>query len=203
MPKLMESKVEQLNKMIIDKAFEVFSEKGYIATLDEIRYSLDIGKGTLYNHFGNKEALFYSVVNQKLIELETALSNDLDTKSDVKIRLLKITEIALKFFLENLNIWRILFYQLSNRYNTHDRYKTNQKKREELLARFDCITRALEKLIEEGKTLDLFKNISPQKAGSAYFSIIMTTAHLEQGKSISPQKSAEEIVDLFMNGLAI
>lgn len=203
MPTSMESKAEQLNKLIIDKAFEIFSKKGYSATLDEIRYSLDIGKGTLYNHFGNKESLFYSVVNEKLVALEFALTSAVNDHTDFMLHFQKTTEIALKFFLENLAIWEILHYQLSNQYHTQDRYKINQEKREQLLSRFDCIPQALEQLIADGQATSQFKDLSPHKAGIAYLSMIITTAHLEQGKKINLHDSAATIVDLFINGLAL
>ena len=48
---------------ILQAAEEVFSRRGYIeATLDEIIRVADTGKGTVYNYFGNKEILFYTLV---------------------------------------------------------------------------------------------------------------------------------------------
>ena len=46
---------------ILQAAEEVFSQHGYEkATLDEIIALADVGKGTVYKYFGNKEHLFTS-----------------------------------------------------------------------------------------------------------------------------------------------
>ena len=51
---------------ILQAAEEVFSKRGYTqATLDEIIKVADTGKGTVYKYFGNKENLFYTLVEGK------------------------------------------------------------------------------------------------------------------------------------------
>lgn len=51
---------------ILQAAEEVFSQHGYEkATLDEIIALADVGKGTVYKYFGNKEHLFYKLVADK------------------------------------------------------------------------------------------------------------------------------------------
>lgn len=52
---------------ILQAAEEVFSQHGYEkATLDEIIALADVGKGTVYKYFGNKEHLFYKLVADKM-----------------------------------------------------------------------------------------------------------------------------------------
>ena len=51
---------------ILQAAEKVFSQHGYEkATLDEIIALADVGKGTVYKYFGNKEHLFYKLVADK------------------------------------------------------------------------------------------------------------------------------------------
>lgn len=48
---------------ILDAARVVFAQKGFnAATLDDVAERAEFGKGTLYNYFPNKEALFISVI---------------------------------------------------------------------------------------------------------------------------------------------
>jgi len=48
---------------ILQAAEIIFSRKGYVqATLDEIIELADTGKGTVYKYFGNKDNLFYTLV---------------------------------------------------------------------------------------------------------------------------------------------
>ena len=52
---------------ILEAALEVFSEKGFhLATVDEIAERADLGKGTLYRYFANKETLFNELVRLRL-----------------------------------------------------------------------------------------------------------------------------------------
>lgn len=51
---------------ILIAAEDVFSRRGYTkATLDEIIALADTGKGTLYKYFGNKDNLFYTLIEEK------------------------------------------------------------------------------------------------------------------------------------------
>jgi AcrR family transcriptional regulator len=65
--KMMKAKQEESKELRILKAAEqVFSRKGYEeATLDEIINIADTGKGTVYKYFGNKDFLFYTLIQSK------------------------------------------------------------------------------------------------------------------------------------------
>lgn len=55
--------LENKRQQILKAAFEVFKTKGYAGTsITDIAKQADIGKGTLYLYFKNKEELLYSVV---------------------------------------------------------------------------------------------------------------------------------------------
>ena len=57
---------------IIDAARVVFARKGFNeATLDDVAELAEFGKGTLYNYFANKEALFASVLQDSFDQLMT------------------------------------------------------------------------------------------------------------------------------------
>lgn len=55
---------------IIEAAFELFAEKGFSATrMDEIALRAGISKGSLYNYFKSKEAIFEAVVSDDIIPI--------------------------------------------------------------------------------------------------------------------------------------
>ncbi|NOR51636.1 MAG: TetR family transcriptional regulator, partial [Gammaproteobacteria bacterium] len=66
---------------IIKAAFDLFTEKGFSATkMDEIARKAGISKGSLYNYFTSKEAIFEAVVTDDIIPIvdqveETIASN--------------------------------------------------------------------------------------------------------------------------------
>lgn len=68
-------------KDILDAARAVFAEKGFDeATLDDVAVRAEFGKGTLYNYFENKEALFASVLEdsfeEAMVHVRRALDGD-------------------------------------------------------------------------------------------------------------------------------
>ncbi|MBR8829741.1 MAG: Nucleoid occlusion factor SlmA [Chroococcopsis gigantea SAG 12.99] len=61
MPKIVD--VEQYKKELLDKCFDLFTEKGYAAlTTRELAQELGVSTGTLYHYFANKADLFEQLV---------------------------------------------------------------------------------------------------------------------------------------------
>ncbi|MDN4091886.1 TetR/AcrR family transcriptional regulator [Brevibacillus agri] len=52
---------EKTKQHIVEKATELFSQKGYFATsIEDICQATGASKGSLYYHFKNKEQLFFA-----------------------------------------------------------------------------------------------------------------------------------------------
>lgn len=66
MPKISPEKIQLRKQEILDKAFEVFSTKGYSQTSmeDIVRYS-GISKGGLYTHFKSKEEILLTIAEKR------------------------------------------------------------------------------------------------------------------------------------------
>jgi AcrR family transcriptional regulator len=73
---------EKATKAIIDEALKVFVKKGYNGTtMTEIAQNIGVSKGTLYQYFDSKEALFEGVLRKGVTDFEDELS--LIKKEDV------------------------------------------------------------------------------------------------------------------------
>lgn len=65
-------KKEDTKNIILKKALELFSEKGYNAvSVDEIAKAVGIKAPSLYNHFSGKRAIFNAIVNATSKQYET------------------------------------------------------------------------------------------------------------------------------------
>lgn len=54
-------------QQILDAAFHVFAEKGFVATrIDDIAAAAGLSKGGVYNHFSSKEEIFSSMVRYRV-----------------------------------------------------------------------------------------------------------------------------------------
>ncbi|QQS67572.1 MAG: TetR/AcrR family transcriptional regulator [Chlorobiota bacterium] len=107
MEEIIISRKEKENKArseyIINIAKRIFAIKGYHATtLDDVAQSSEFGKGTLYNYFESKEALFYAVLEDIRIKMnlvsETSFKNDSDT---FQIKIEKFVKGSLKYFFDS------------------------------------------------------------------------------------------------------
>lgn len=95
---------------ILAAAAAVFAERGFHrATLDEIVQAAGTGKGTVYHHFGNKEQLFWAVIEHQ----EQALWEDLAAvaaRQEIALaeRVLGMVETYMSFVARRHDLWRAL-----------------------------------------------------------------------------------------------
>lgn len=94
-------------------AEKVFSLYGYEkATLDEIIALADVGKGTVYKYFGNKEKLFYKLVYDKNKPFVEDLRNAVAKETDLEKKLLSYFKVMVDFYYENAPLWQIIFFEM-------------------------------------------------------------------------------------------
>ncbi len=94
-------------------AEKVFSLYGYEkATLDEIIALADVGKGTVYKYFGNKEKLFYKLVYDKNQPFVEDLRNAVAKEIELEKRLLAYFKVMVDFYYENAPLWQIIFFEM-------------------------------------------------------------------------------------------
>ncbi|UCH25766.1 MAG: TetR/AcrR family transcriptional regulator [Trueperaceae bacterium] len=73
-----ELRSEATHQALIDAARELFTEKGMdLATIDDITSRADVGKGTFYYHFDNKNEL----IRELLQDIMQQLCDEIDTRS--------------------------------------------------------------------------------------------------------------------------
>ncbi|MFK5978828.1 MAG: helix-turn-helix domain-containing protein [Rhizobiaceae bacterium] len=87
----------------------VIANNGFIAcTMEQIASEAGLGIATLYRHFGDKENLLTSFVNQlhPRLDIQSILSaQDVSLERDLR----KVITIALQFFSDNLELAKILY----------------------------------------------------------------------------------------------
>lgn len=105
-------KIEK-EKRILEAAEEVFSKYGYTqATLDEIIKIADTGKGTIYNYFGNKEQLFYRLMENKNTIFITRLEEAINNADTFEEKFKGYFAVLVDFITENRTLWQVLHYEM-------------------------------------------------------------------------------------------
>ena len=99
---------------ILLAAEDVFSRRGYTkATLDEIIALADTGKGTLYKYFGNKDNLFYTLIEEKHNKLMEDLHAITAEADGIRSKLQAYLNCMLAFLRSNKGLWLIVWYELN------------------------------------------------------------------------------------------
>ncbi len=101
------------DKRILLAAEQVFSGRGYEkATVDEIIALADVGKGTVYKYFGNKEQLFYKLVSDKNEPFVKQLRQAVDSAAGLEAKLLSYMAEMIDFYRKNQGLWQIICFEM-------------------------------------------------------------------------------------------
>ncbi len=96
---------------ILNAARTVFSEKGLVAsTIDDIAERADVGRGSFYYHFENKDEIIRRVIERILAELVEQMKDKCKGQEDLRSVLDAMIDAHIEFF---SNRWEdfVLYYQ--------------------------------------------------------------------------------------------
>jgi len=129
---------------ILHAAMEVFSERGfYEADVEEIAERANVGKGTVYNHFVNKQKLFLSVVEWGLENLKETILARTESLGSFQERIHSALRVYFEFFENRKNFFRVLIHEKSN-----FREKTEKRFTKKYFAYLHLLENAIKRGIE-------------------------------------------------------
>ncbi|MCQ2359006.1 MAG: TetR/AcrR family transcriptional regulator [Phascolarctobacterium sp.] len=100
-------------KRILLAAEEIFSKYGYEkATLDEIISLADVGKGTVYKYYGNKEQLFYKLIQEKNEQYIIALQNAVSSQETLQGKIYAYLVEMITFYKKYANLWQTIYFEM-------------------------------------------------------------------------------------------
>ena len=143
------------SEAILESAMDVFSERGfYEADVGEIAERANVGKGTVYNHFENKQKLFLSVVEWGLETLKEKIINETRDLLNFKDKINTALYVYFSFFEYRKNFFRVLIYEKSN-------FREQMEKR--FTKKYFTHLHLLENAIKRGIELDELKRVDPHQ----------------------------------------
>lgn len=135
------------SEAILVSAMEVFSESGfYKADVEEIAERANVGKGTVYNHFGNKEKLFLSVVEWGLENLNEKIIAATKNLGNFQEKIHTALLVYFEFFENQKNFFRVLVHEKSN-----FRERTEKRFTKKYFAHLHLLENTFKRGIETGK----------------------------------------------------
>jgi AcrR family transcriptional regulator len=91
----------EVDGRILDAARRIFVERGFEgASIDEIAEAARAGKPTIYGRFGDKRALFTTVVTRDVLSRITQFKGELPTGGTIEERLARLATAAVHWTLE-------------------------------------------------------------------------------------------------------
>ena len=175
---------------IIDSATELFHKKGYRATtLDDVSSELGITKAAVYHYVSSKEELLYIIYIQALENIfrNTSKISEMDLPADEKLRLI-IQNHVKDIIIQSVSIFSVFFTE------ENQLSKKNFKKIQEEKKKYN---RIVEKIIEDGISLGLFRDVDPRLQANSIIGMCNWVY-----KWYKPDKSPytpDQIADHFVN----
>jgi AcrR family transcriptional regulator len=171
-------RVSRTRQKLLDAARSLFAEKGLdLTTIDDITERADVGKGTFYYHFKNKEGLIKVMINNVLGELTAALNKKAEGITDLSELMDTLIGVHIEFFSTRWEDF-VLYYQGRADLKLKEGYTVLE---EPFLDYLEAIETLLNSLIKHRLPKPVAHRIACATAGfvSGYYSFAVITSEDE------------------------
>ncbi len=214
------------NERILLAAEQVFTMYGYErTTLDQIIALADVGKGTVYKYFGNKEGLFYKLVSQRNAPFVEALHKAVEGADTFEAKMKAYFMVMIEFYQTNKDLLQIIYMEMMGEnngctvkqvdgvYQVVPRYSqvvVSEDEKERIMRYFNLVHDAyqiLEDLLLEGFAQGKLKQAYNWTVATThlFFGVAMGIFHYSEGfeRDFTIEEIADIIVDRYMYGDAV
>ncbi len=208
---LKEKHRQEREDLILQVAEEMLAERGYHDTsMDEIAQRVGVSKGTVYQHFANKEelilALAHRPIPQALQDLDQILASALGPRDKLKA----IFQFAVKHVFSKRAQLVIAFAQTPEVRKVfaerHEQWhQTADEKHESLHRVLEQLMAEVRTLLEAGKTTGTFEASVPTDVMlSAFLSLLSPLVYrrLLGDQQMPTEQLAEHLWRIYFNGIA-
>lgn len=159
---------QAIRHFVIEKASEVFENKGFSATtIEDIAQAADISKPTLYKYFDGKEDIFRKVVELFHSEIDELLSPLISGPEPFPQKLENMTRAILSHLDKNRGIMKIAFHEPHMFIEALD--LDDQGVAESFLKAREGKTRFFMKILQEGIDQNFLRDDIPLELVSAVY----------------------------------
>jgi AcrR family transcriptional regulator len=185
---------DRRRRQIVRHAIDEFARNGFNgADLDAIAANAGCSKGTLYNYFDSKGALFSASVDHVMFSLVDALGDE-DEGGDPVEQIERLAVNFLRHFSEHPQYVELL---VQERADFKDRqeptyYKYRETSRGKWLRRFET-------MIAQGR----MRPMPPERALTVMSDLLYGTIFMNhfRHRRISPERQATDVLDVLLGGL--
>lgn len=181
-------------ELILEAALKQFAEVGYDkATMQSIAKRAGVGKGTTYEYFPSKEALFMEVISSRLNEILNMFKAQIQSSGTVREKIERLYAKYAELYDTETDLKKILSNDLGHiPKQYHDYFK---KKHIELI---EAIATVIHKGIEDGEIGRVDSNL----AATVITASMSTLAVYAETSSDDISATIPAILDILFHGLA-
>ncbi|MEQ9618167.1 MAG: TetR/AcrR family transcriptional regulator [Deltaproteobacteria bacterium] len=179
---------------IIKAAASLFSNKSYHdVTMDQIAAEVGVAKGTIYLYFDSKENLYLEILEDTYEEIESILEKEIAKSDSAPQKLKKILMLIFKFYLQNMDVLRILSRDETHLIREHYEFTEHWR-----LRRIKLYQKILEKGIKEGS----FRAANTELTALIIFGLVRSVMFFYHTEK-SAGEIAEEVFSMISQGILV
>jgi AcrR family transcriptional regulator len=149
-------------------AEKVFAAKGFFpTTMSDIAREAEFGTGTLYKYFKSKEELYFTLIDEKVEEINCLVKSELSQKTSAVERIKKVLGLQFEFFERNRDFFRIYTSERS-RFEWTVKDELGRGLHEKMIAYINILAEVMRQGIEEGE----FRPLNPMDLAHALVGIV-------------------------------
>lgn len=153
---------------ILLAAEKVFASKGFFSTtMSDIARKAEFGTGTLYKYFKSKEDLYFTLIAEKVEEIDPLVRAEFSQKTSAVERIKKVLRLQFEFFERNRGFFMIYTSEQS-RFEWTVKDEFGKGIHEKMVAYINMLAEVMREGIEEGE----FRSMNPMDLAHALVGIV-------------------------------
>jgi len=185
-------------KEILSAAEGVFAEKGFFSsTMSEIAERAEFGTGTLYKYFKSKDALYFTLIDEKTDAINHLAKAELSRQTSPVERIRRVLDLQFEFVEKNRDFFRIYTSERS-RFEWTMKDELGKGIHDKMVAYIKVLTQVMKEGMKEGE----FKPMDPTDLAHALVGIVNSFIFewLISPKPYSLVSKKEVALEIFLKG---
>lgn len=183
---------------ILSAAEKVFAAKGFFpTTMSDIARQAEFGTGTLYKYFKSKEDLYFTLIDEKVEEVNRLVRAELSQRTSAVERIKKVLGLQFEFIERNRDFFRIYISE-RNRFEWTVKDDLGKGIHEKMVKYIDILAGVMKQGIKGGE----FRPLSPMDLAHVLVGIVNSFVFEWM---ISPQpypliSKLDTVLEIFLGG---
>jgi len=153
---------------ILSAAEKVFAAKGFFpTTMSNIARRAEFGTGTLYKYFKSKEELYFTLIDEKVEEINRLVKTELSQRNSTVERIKKVLRLQFEFIERNRDFFRIYISERS-RFEWTVKDDLGKGLHEKMVSYIDILSEVIRQGIKKGE----FRSMDPRDLAHAFVGIV-------------------------------